>query len=103
MRKHAISDHFMLINIFLDTKPFVMFSVGLTKNATVLGGSIAVFDKVFVDTRQSYNTSTGTFVAPVTGLYEFTYHVLGKEGSMINVCLRLNGRYATIIFFRYNI
>lgn len=68
-----------------------MFSVGLTKNVTIAGGQYVVFDKVFVDIRQSYNFSTGVFVVPVTGLYEINYHIVGKEGASIQIHLKRNG------------
>jgi hypothetical protein len=70
----------------------VVFSVGLSKNVSVDPGNLVVFDKVFVDLKRAYNPSTGEFVAPVTGLYEFHYNCLGAANNYVNLALAKQSR-----------
>ncbi|XP_052761170.1 uncharacterized protein LOC128203686 isoform X2 [Mya arenaria] len=76
-----------------DTDPVVIFSVGLTSNATgISNGETIKFDKIFVDNKNTYSRVTGQFVAHVTGLYEFYYHCLSAKGTYLSIQLRHNGR-----------
>ena len=71
----------------------VFFSVGLSKNLTVATSKPVLFDKVFVDNRRAYHVTSGQFVAPVTGYYEFNYHALAKKGTLLNLRLYHNTVY----------
>ncbi|XP_052266334.1 uncharacterized protein LOC127868529 [Dreissena polymorpha] len=70
-----------------DAEPVVVFSVGLSKNATVLIGQNVIFNKIFVDLKKAYNNNTGVFVVPVTGIYEFHYHCLSRANSAMTLAL----------------
>ncbi|KAH3771568.1 caprin-2-like isoform X2 [Dreissena polymorpha] len=70
-----------------DTEPVVIFSVGLSMNATVPSGKPVVFNRVFVDLKRAFNLNTGVFVVPVTGVYEFNYHCLARANSFLSLVL----------------
>ena len=42
-----------------------------------------MYDQILVDLNQVYDRTTGDFVAPVGGVYEFTYHALGQMNETI--------------------
>ncbi|XP_062597420.1 uncharacterized protein LOC134258848, partial [Saccostrea cucullata] len=71
-------------NIELDVENFygpVGFSAILTKHASVSGGSAVIYDKAFTNIGSAYNTTTGTFTAPVEGTYLFHFHALAYENT----------------------
>lgn len=74
----------------------VIFSAGLTKNLS-LSSKPVIFDKVFVDIKRSYNSTSGYFVAPVSGYYEFNYHGLGEKGSTLRLNLMHQGRFEILL------
>ncbi|XP_062576236.1 uncharacterized protein LOC134238128 [Saccostrea cucullata] len=71
-------------NIELDVENFygpVGFSAILTKHASVSGGSAVLYDKTITNIGSGYNTTTGTFTAPVEGTYLFHFHALAHENT----------------------
>jgi len=73
----------------------VFFAVGLSKNLTVAYDKHVLFDKVFVDYRGAYNVTSGQFIAPVTGYYEFNLHALEEKGTYLYLRLIHNGTYVS--------
>ena len=57
------------------------FSVGLSNGYSVPDNGKVVFDRIFIDLNGAYRHLTGEFTAPVAGLYEFTYNILGEQDS----------------------
>jgi hypothetical protein len=57
--------------------------VGLSHHAHVSGSNKVIFDRIFINLYHAYNQVTGEFKAPVSGLYEFNYHALGKKNGKI--------------------
>lgn len=65
----------------------IAFYAGLTKTVKISGSSTLVFDKVFTNTGNAYDSKTGIFRAPVQGLYYFhcTYMSVGTSLNLILV------------------
>ena len=61
----------------------IAFSAGLSADKTIAGGSKVVYNQILLDLNQVYDRTTGDFVAPVGGVYEFTYHALGQMNETI--------------------
>ncbi|XP_060602559.1 uncharacterized protein LOC132755684 [Ruditapes philippinarum] len=78
--------------------PVVAFSVALVNNISVSSGSTILYDHVFVNYKTSYNISTGHFVAPASGLYEFNYHGRTIRDSGIKLRLMQNQKYINSIY-----
>lgn len=58
------------------------FHAGLSTNTSSLtSGSVVVFNSVYENVGNHYNTSTGLFTAPVTGFYSFTTRLLHQGVS----------------------
>ena len=68
---------------FISERPAIAFSAGLSHHANISNGEKVVFDRIFIDLGSAYNHVTGEFVAPVTGVYEFNYHALGRQDAAI--------------------
>ncbi|XP_045162552.2 uncharacterized protein LOC123527266 [Mercenaria mercenaria] len=83
---------------FPESYPVVAFSVALTHNVTIRAGSTVPFDKVFVNYKNAYNISSGRFVAPASGLYEFNYHGRTSSGIVLYLRLMHNQRYINSIY-----
>ena len=68
----------------------VAFSLALSSHPTVLAKTKVKYDRILYATEASYDTATGDFTAPKTGLYEFIIHALGKSGSTLSLELFAN-------------
>ena len=49
----------------------VVFSAGLTHDQNILHAENVVFDKVFTNVGNGYNSTTGVFTCPMAGTYAF--------------------------------
>ncbi|KAL4221158.1 hypothetical protein ACF0H5_019417 [Mactra antiquata] len=74
------------------------FSAGLTQHQLVHMDTNVVYDQVFYDDQGAYDRTTGTFTAPTSGLYEFNYHALGKQGVAIWLELFHNDQYINSLY-----
>ncbi|KAL2083070.1 hypothetical protein ACEWY4_020843 [Coilia grayii] len=86
----------------------VVFSVSLEKDALYEHtgpfkiGKTLVYKQVFINIGDAFNSITGFFTAPVRGVYDFSFSVLGYGGSTrVGAHLRRNGQnlvmaYATL-------
>ena len=83
--RYSVDQPFAKANTCINciTDAVVAFSVGLSSDQTVGGGSKVVFDQLLLDLNQVYDRKTGDFVAPVGGLYEFNFHALGQLNHTI--------------------
>lgn len=61
------------MNIFSGAK-IVAFSAGLTHTMPVSSGETIPFDKIFANVGGGYDSTTGVFTAPKSGIYDFTIH-----------------------------
>ncbi|NP_001313337.1 cerebellin 20 precursor [Danio rerio] len=77
------------------------FSVALTDSRLCVGpnreDSVLKYGKVFINLGEGYNSSSGVFTAPRSGVYSLAltlYSDSGSAGSVLAACarLRLNGR-----------
>ncbi|TRY83374.1 hypothetical protein DNTS_016648 [Danionella cerebrum] len=77
------------------------FSVALTDSRLCVGpnrqDAVVKYSQVFINMGDSYDTNTGVFVAPRTGVYSLALTVYSDSnaaGAMLAACarLRLNGR-----------
>ena len=71
------------------------FSVGLESDPVVPFGDKVIYDHVIFDLNGDYNMSTGEFVAPIAGLYEFTFHATGWWNEELWLELYCNDRFVT--------
>ncbi|XP_053379495.1 uncharacterized protein LOC123526879 [Mercenaria mercenaria] len=76
----------------------IAFSVGLSHHATVTSNNKVIFDRIFLDLQHAYNQMSGEFIVPVSGLYEFNYHALGKQNGKIWLELVHNYRYVNSLY-----
>ncbi|XP_047434275.1 uncharacterized protein LOC125004007 [Mugil cephalus] len=64
-----------------------------TGPATDISGNILVFNKVFTNIGNAYNSKTGIFTAPVKGTYHFTFMTFGYCTHTSGAILVKNGHY----------
>lgn len=69
----------LLINFILASKKQVVFhaETGSSKK-TYQKGSVWIYDKVVTNVGNAYNPSTGKFVAPTGGIYQFNWYTLSN-------------------------
>jgi hypothetical protein len=76
---HFRSAHFSCTSGFISLLPQTSFSSYLSASVTNVTGDATPYTLIFDSTTNNvgtnYNTSTGVFTAPVTGLYQFNYSV----------------------------
>ncbi|XP_045193153.2 complement C1q tumor necrosis factor-related protein 3-like [Mercenaria mercenaria] len=81
-------DHYVSMNM-----P-VAFTAGLTKTITNLGTKQAiVFDNIFTNEGNGYNSLSGHFTAPVRGVYAFFVVITNIPGHSCSVQLLRNGHF----------
>ncbi|XP_067294634.1 complement C1q-like protein 4 [Pseudorasbora parva] len=78
----------------------VAFSVGLTDRRRCIGPSRTlinvVYQSIFINIGEAYNSSTGVFTVPRSGVYNLAFTVFsdaGSPGALLSVCtsIRRNG------------
>ena len=73
----------------------VTFYATRTTNAT--SGTTLTFDSEAFDTANSFANGSGTFTAPQTGVYQFTWGLIGSQTSDVyRIYLRKNGSAAPV-------
>ena len=71
------------------------FSVGLRSELIVPKYDKVIYDHVIFDLNGDFNMSTGEFVAPIAGLYEFSFHATGYWHERLWLELYCNDRYVS--------
>ncbi|XP_077997807.1 uncharacterized protein LOC144450919 [Glandiceps talaboti] len=72
-------------------QPRVAFSVAKTTYiGRVSSNTVIVYDKVYSNDGNGYNTSTGKFTCPVSGMYYFMISALRDNSNHLLVCLIKN-------------
>lgn len=64
-----------IIILITVTTPFVAFKAHKATDKSLSNGKILIFTENLFNTGESYNNKTGTFVAPVAGVYLFTTNI----------------------------
>ena len=64
----------------------------LSKSLTISGSSTVVFDKVFTNAGDAYDSKTGIFRAPVKGLYYFHCTFLSVGTKLHLILMKNNNR-----------
>ncbi|XP_071171994.1 heavy metal-binding protein HIP-like [Mytilus edulis] len=72
-------------------KPIGFYAM-LSKSLTISGFSTVVFDKVFTNTGDAYDSKTGIFRAPVKGLYYFDCSFLSLGTPLHLILMKNNNR-----------
>merc|ERR1711879_1078455 len=74
------------------TQQEVAFSAGLTKHEYLAANQIVVYRTIFTNIGGGYDSNTGKFKCPVSGLYVFQFHALSHSGSNMWLELHHNDR-----------
>jgi len=69
------------------------FSVGLTHNVSFAAPANVVYDRVFLDTTSSYDTSTGVYTVPAPGEYVVMVHAVAEYDGTLWLELTRNDDY----------
>ncbi|WAR10014.1 C1QL4-like protein [Mya arenaria] len=76
----------------------VAFSAGLTHNQTIHHAVNVVYDRVYVNVGNGYNSSSGVFTAPTRGYYVFQFHALTHLDKSSWLTLNKNDNYLVSIY-----
>ncbi|CAC5358925.1 unnamed protein product [Mytilus coruscus] len=71
-------------------KNTVAFYAALTKHTSLSGSKTIVYDKIYTNLGQAYDSSNGKFRAPVNGLYYFACSQLSTGGSFHFILMKNN-------------
>ncbi|XP_053385758.1 complement C1q-like protein 3 [Mercenaria mercenaria] len=64
-------------------RTFVAFSAGLTHHVDLAENASVAFDRVWTNTGDGYDSNTGIFTCPHTGVYVFIYHGLTERNGQM--------------------
>lgn len=73
------------------TQTAVMFCVAITKHVTLSAGQPVIYDKVYTNVGQAYNTTSGLFVCPKDGYYHFAASAVSNAQSHGSLHVQVNG------------
>lgn len=65
----------------------VAMTAGLTQDVSLPNGGTVVFNKVFTNLGNGYDSTTGYFVAPTDGVFLIHYFARSKTGH-VGICIR---------------
>ncbi|XP_011442511.2 complement C1q-like protein 4 isoform X1 [Magallana gigas] len=87
---------FLLAAALLEVKAetnAVAFSAGLSKNLVLAHTEIVVYDRIFTNVGTGYDSNTGKFRCPTSGVYVFQFHSVANQDKTIWTELWHNGYY----------
>lgn len=84
------------------TDKFVGFSAGLTKMLKTNDTELIVYDRVFLNMGNGYDSSTGVFTCPNAGTYAFLVHGVSTATSQLNLDIYRNNNYTVSVFAHVN-
>jgi hypothetical protein len=86
---------------FLDTvTPTIAFKARLNVNTAVVGGQTIVFPVLIFKEGDAYNTDTGQFTAPVSGMYTFSLAFCVYTKMYLTISIVIEGtKYTTSLFY----
>ncbi|XP_028261639.1 uncharacterized protein LOC114435882 isoform X3 [Parambassis ranga] len=95
-----VEDQLGKVKAAVNTWQKVAFSASITEGANIFTGpsrsilsSTLVFNNVFTNIGNAYNSQTGIFTAPVKGVYQFTFMTFGYNSYTSGAILVKNGIY----------
>lgn len=71
----------------------VAFSAGLSRNLQLSHTEIVVYDRIYTNVGSGYDSNTGKFRCPTSGVYVFQFHSVANQGKTIWTELWHNGYY----------
>lgn len=74
----------------LNENKAVLFFVRLSTSITLNSNSIVKFDDAVINEGNHFNTGDGVFVAPVSGIYQFTWTTITYTSKVIETELRID-------------
>ena len=81
----------MQLYFFFPLYPLVAFNV--FKIGNTYPGNVMHFKRILWNEGGGYNTDTGKFTAPVTGIYQFNAHICLKRDKDANYFIRAGNNY----------
>lgn len=66
----------------VNTYGAVGFSAVMRVNASISDGSVVIYDTAITNIRNTYDTTSGTFTAPLEGTYVFHFHALSHANEV---------------------
>ena len=80
------------------TDKFVGFSAGLSKMVKTNDTDLIVYDRVFLNMGNGYDSTTGVFTCPNAGTYAFLVHGVSTATSQLNLDIYRNNNYTVSVF-----
>ena len=68
----------------------VLFFIRLSRTTTLNTNSIVKFDEAVLNEGNHFNTGDGVFVAPVSGIYQFTWTTLTYNTNRVETGIRVD-------------
>ncbi|CAC5425872.1 unnamed protein product [Mytilus coruscus] len=81
---------------------FSAFAASLTASKTLGAGEIVKFNRVWTNTDNDYNPSTGIYTAPKPGVYHFSCSVMSQYDKTLRVFLCKNNIRIVAVFTGYS-
>lgn len=85
--KHVL----LLFNFILASKKQVVLHAETGSSKTYQKVSVWIYDRVVTNVGNAYSPSTGIFVAPTDGIYQFNWYTLSNPQVMSHAGLFVNG------------
>ncbi|XP_059818952.1 complement C1q tumor necrosis factor-related protein 3-like [Hypanus sabinus] len=62
--------------------PSVIFHAQVSEGGNPVGPTKLIYDRVDINNGQAYDASSGNFIAPMNGIFYFSYSLLGQKQSL---------------------
>ncbi|XP_060557366.1 heavy metal-binding protein HIP-like [Ruditapes philippinarum] len=89
----------MLLELQDTVTPTIAFKARLNVNTAVVGGQTIVFPVLIFKEGDAYNTDTGQFTAPVSGMYTFSLAFCVYTNKLLTVKIMVEGTQYTASLF----
>ncbi|OPL33268.1 hypothetical protein AM593_05431, partial [Mytilus galloprovincialis] len=70
----------------------IAFYAALTTHTTITGSQTIIYDKIYTNLGQAYDSSNGKFRAPVNGLYYFACTQISASGKFHFILMKNNSK-----------
>nr|CBX41690.1 putative C1q domain containing protein MgC1q41 [Mytilus galloprovincialis] len=78
--------------------PAVAFSAGLTRPLNLTHSETVTFDRIFTNIGSGYDSNSGRFRCPQSGIYVFQFHALSKQDKTVWLQLYHNYHYVVSVY-----